>query len=40
VEVEGLAVERRAEQVAAEADFTDIGHTVELFALCPDCGPL
>jgi Fe2+ or Zn2+ uptake regulation protein len=23
--------------VAAEAGFTDVGHTVELFGLCPDC---
>jgi Fur family ferric uptake transcriptional regulator len=38
VEVEGRAVERWAEQVAAEAGFTDVGHTVELFGLCPDCG--
>jgi hypothetical protein len=40
VEVEGLAAERRAEQVAAEAGFTDIGHTAELFAPWPDCGRL
>jgi Fur family ferric uptake transcriptional regulator len=38
VEVEGRAVELWAEQVAAEAGFTDVGHTVELFGLCPDCG--
>jgi len=37
VEVEGRAVERWAEQVAAEAGFTDVDHTVELFGLCPDC---
>jgi Fur family transcriptional regulator, ferric uptake regulator len=37
VEVEGKAVERWAEQVAAESGFTEIGHTVELFGLCPDC---
>jgi Fur family ferric uptake transcriptional regulator len=37
VEVEGRAVELWAEQVAAEAGFTDVGHTVELFGLCPDC---
>jgi Fur family transcriptional regulator, ferric uptake regulator len=37
VEVEGRAVERWAEQVASEASFTDVGHTVELFGLCPDC---
>jgi Fur family transcriptional regulator, ferric uptake regulator len=37
VEVEGRAVERWAEQVAAEAGFAEVGHTVELFGLCPDC---
>ena len=40
VEVEGRAVERWAEQVAAEAGFTDVGHTVELFGCCPACGKL
>jgi Fur family transcriptional regulator, ferric uptake regulator len=37
VEVEGKAVERWAEQVAADAGFTEVGHTVELLGLCPDC---
>jgi len=37
VEVEGRAVEKWAERVAAEAGFTDVGHTVELFGLCPEC---
>jgi Fur family transcriptional regulator, ferric uptake regulator len=37
VEVEGRAVEQWAEKVAAEAGFTDVGHTVELFGLCPQC---
>ncbi len=37
VEVEGKVVERWAEQVATDAGFTDVGHTVELFGLCPDC---
>ena len=37
VEVEGRAVERWAEQVAAEAGFTAVDHTVELFGLCPAC---
>jgi Fur family ferric uptake transcriptional regulator len=37
VEVEGRAVEHWAEQVAREAGFTEVGHTVELFGLCPDC---
>ncbi len=39
VEVEGRAVERWAEQVAAEAGFTEVDHTVELFGLCPECTP-
>ena len=38
VEVEGRAVERWAEQVAAQAGFIAVDHTVELFGLCPDCG--
>jgi Fur family ferric uptake transcriptional regulator len=37
VEVEGRAVERWAEQVATEAGFTAVDHTVELFGLCPGC---
>jgi Fur family transcriptional regulator, ferric uptake regulator len=37
VEVEGPAIEHWAERVAAEAGFTDIDHTVEIFGLCPDC---
>jgi Fur family ferric uptake transcriptional regulator len=37
VEVEGKAVERWADDVAAEAGFTNVGHTVELFGLCPQC---
>jgi Fur family transcriptional regulator, ferric uptake regulator len=37
VEVEGWAVEQWAARVAAENGFTDVGHTVELFGLCPEC---
>ena len=37
VEVEGRAVELWAEQVAAEAGFTAVDHTIELFGLCPQC---
>jgi Fur family ferric uptake transcriptional regulator len=37
VEVEGRAVEQWAEKVAAEAGFTVVDHTVELFGLCPEC---
>jgi Fur family ferric uptake transcriptional regulator len=40
VEVEGRAVEQWAERVAAEAGFTDVDHTVELFGRCPDCAAL
>jgi Fur family ferric uptake transcriptional regulator len=40
VEVEGKAVERWADQVAEQAGFSDVGHTVELFGLCPDCSAL
>ena len=38
VEVEGKAVERWADEVARQAGFSQVGHTVELFGLCPDCG--
>jgi Fur family ferric uptake transcriptional regulator len=34
--VEGRVVEQWAERVAAEAGFTSVNHTVELFGLCPD----
>jgi Fur family ferric uptake transcriptional regulator len=37
VEVEGKAVERWADDVAERAGFSEVGHTVELFGLCPDC---
>jgi Fur family transcriptional regulator, ferric uptake regulator len=37
VEVEGRAVEQWAEKVARENGFIDVGHTVELFGVCPDC---
>jgi Fur family ferric uptake transcriptional regulator len=36
VEVEGRVVEQWAAKVAAEAGFTAVDHTVELFGLCPD----
>lgn len=36
VEVEGRVVEQWAEKVAAEAGFTAVDHTVELFGLCPE----
>lgn len=37
VEVEGPAVERWAESVAAEHGFVDVGHTVEIFGTCHEC---
>jgi Fur family ferric uptake transcriptional regulator len=40
VEVEGRAMERWAEQMAAEAGFTKVDHTFELFGLCPECSKL
>jgi Fur family ferric uptake transcriptional regulator len=38
VEVEGPAVERWAETVAAEHGFTQVEHTVEVFGTCDRCG--
>jgi Fur family transcriptional regulator, ferric uptake regulator len=37
IEVEGPAVERWAERIAAEHNFHDISHTVEIFGACGDC---
>jgi Fur family ferric uptake transcriptional regulator len=37
VEVEGPAVEKWAERVAAEHGFTDVSHTMEIFGRCADC---
>ena len=37
VEVEGPAVERWAEKVAAENGFSQISHTVEVFGTCTGC---
>ncbi|MGF1426017.1 Fur family transcriptional regulator [Kitasatospora sp. LaBMicrA B282] len=37
VEVEGPAVERWANTVAAEHGFTDIAHTLEIFGTCAEC---
>ena len=39
VEVEGRVVEQWAERVAADAGFTSVNHTVELFGLCPEHSP-
>ncbi|WP_277451916.1 transcriptional repressor [Janibacter sp. DB-40] len=37
VEVEGPAVERWADRVAAEHGFTEVAHTLELFGRCAPC---
>lgn len=37
VEVEGPAVERWTDQVAADHGFSDVSHTLEIFGRCPDC---
>lgn len=37
VEVEGPAVERWTEKVAAEHGFTDVAHTLEIFGRCAEC---
>ncbi|QKG26280.1 Fur family transcriptional regulator [Actinomadura verrucosospora] len=37
VEVEGPAVERWADAIAAEHGFAEITHTVEVFGTCADC---
>ncbi|MDQ3464571.1 MAG: transcriptional repressor [Actinomycetota bacterium] len=36
-EVEGPAVERWADRVATEHDFTDVSHSLEIFGMCADC---
>ncbi|MDP2014054.1 MAG: transcriptional repressor [Actinomycetota bacterium] len=38
VEIEGPAVERWADAVAAQHGFTEVSHTLELFGLCTQCG--
>lgn len=38
-EIEGRAIERWAGEVAGRHGYTDVDHTVELFGLCPACGP-
>ena len=37
VEVEGAAVERWAETVAAEHGYADVSHTLEVFGTCAEC---
>jgi len=38
-EVAGPAVERWADRVAAEHDFSDVSHTLEIFGCCAGCRP-
>ncbi|MTE18976.1 transcriptional repressor [Streptomyces sp. TRM43335] len=37
VEVEGPAVEKWADSIAAEHGFVDVAHTVEIFGTCCEC---
>lgn len=37
VEIEGPAVERWADTVAAQHGFTQVSHTLELFGVCAQC---
>jgi Fur family ferric uptake transcriptional regulator len=37
VEVEGPAVEKWAEAVAADHGFVDVAHTMEIFGTCAEC---
>ena len=37
VEVEGPAVERWADKIAADNGFTDVSHTLEIFGTCTPC---
>ncbi len=37
VEVEGPAVERWTDAIAAEHGFAQISHTLEIFGTCPNC---
>ena len=37
VEVQGPAVERWADKIGAENDFSDVVHTLEILGTCSDC---
>jgi Fur family ferric uptake transcriptional regulator len=37
VEVDGPAVERWADRVAAEHGYDDVSHTLEIFGRCATC---
>lgn len=36
-EIEGLAVERWAGEVAKQHGYAEVDHTIELFGICPQC---
>ncbi len=40
IEIQGPAVERWANAMAAEHDYSDVSHTIELFGTCPTCAKL
>lgn len=40
VEVEGPAVERWAETIAAQHGYVNVAHTVEIFGTCAECAAL
>ena len=37
VEIEGTAIERWTKSVAEEHGFREVGHTAEIFGICPKC---
>lgn len=39
-EVGGLAIEKWADEVAAQHGYSDVDHTIELFGLCPSCAQM
>lgn len=40
IEVEGPAVEKWADAIAAEYAFADVSHQFEIFGVCPECQKL
>jgi Fur family ferric uptake transcriptional regulator len=37
VEIEGTAIERWTKVIAEEHGFREVGHTAEIFGICPSC---
>ena len=37
VEIEGSAIERWTKAIAEEHGFREVGHTAEIFGICPKC---